>query len=46
MLLYRDVEDDLIEAYPQYYSRVDGVLVYHNGLDSPKYIVGVNVWNA
>lgn len=44
MLLVQDVEDDLLEAYPQYYSRQDDVLIYQNGVDNQRYAVGVNLY--
>ena len=44
MILTQDVEDDLLEAFPQYYSREGDVLVYQNGADSQRYAIGVNVY--
>jgi hypothetical protein len=43
MLMYQDVEDDLIEKYPDLYTRDGIALVYQNGADNPRYIVTVQV---
>ena len=43
MLMFEDVQDDLREAFPEYYSIQNNVLVYQNGVDSPKYVVEIIV---
>lgn len=43
MLLVEDVQDDLIEEYPQYSRSRDGILIYQNGRGNPRYIVDINV---
>lgn len=50
MLLNADVQDDLIEKLPEYYSYLkidesgEDVLVYQNGKDNPRYAVFVQVY--
>ena len=44
MLLREDVEDDLLEAYPDYYRKEASVLVYQNGKDNQKYMVEVKLF--
>lgn len=44
MLLREDVEDDLLEAYPDYYTKQGQVLVYQNGKDNDSYLVEVRVF--
>lgn len=43
MLLMQDVEDDLLEGYPEYYTKEGQVLVYQNGRDNERYLVEVRV---
>jgi hypothetical protein len=43
MLLYQDVEDDLIEKFPDLYARDGIALVYQNGKDNPRYLVNIRV---
>lgn len=43
MILKEDVQDDLLEAYPDYYSKEGMVLVYQNGKDNQKYMVEIKV---
>lgn len=45
MLLREDVEDDLMESYPDYYRKEGQVLVYQNGKDNDRYMVEVRVVN-
>jgi hypothetical protein len=45
MLLREDVEDDLLEAYPDYYTKQGQVLVYRNGKDNDRYLIEVNIFN-
>lgn len=44
MLLDADVEDDLIEKFPEFYSRENNVLIYQNGKDNSKFAVFVKVY--
>jgi hypothetical protein len=41
--MYQDVEDDLIEKFPDLYRREGVTLVYQNGVDNPRYLVTVQV---
>lgn len=43
MILYQDVEDDLIEAFPEYYARKGGLLMYQNGKDNSRYEIMIVV---
>ena len=43
MLMFQDVQDDLLESFPEYYSTENNVLIYQNGVDSPKYVVEIIV---
>lgn len=43
MLLREDVEDDLLEGYPEYYFKEGQVLVYQNGRDNDRYMVEIRV---
>lgn len=43
MLLREDVEDDLLESYPDYYNKEASILVYQNGKDNQKYMVEIKV---
>jgi hypothetical protein len=45
MLLREDVEDDLLEGYPDYYTKDGQILVYRNGKDNDRYLVEVRVVN-
>lgn len=44
MLLREDVEDDLLEGYPDYYTKQGQVLMYQNGKDNERYLVEVKVY--
>jgi hypothetical protein len=44
MLLREDVEDDLLESYPHYYTKQGQVLIYQNGKDNDRYLVEVKVY--
>ena len=44
MLLREDVEDDLLEAYPDYYTKHGQVMVYQNGKDNECYMVEVKIF--
>jgi hypothetical protein len=44
ILLSQDVEDDLLEGYPEYYSKNGKVLIYQNGKDNDQYLVEVKVY--
>jgi hypothetical protein len=44
MLLREDVEDDLLESYPDYYTKQGQVLLYQNGKDNDRYMVEVKVY--
>lgn len=44
MFLKEDVEDDLMEAYSEYYSKEASVLVYQNGRDGQKFMVEIKVY--
>jgi hypothetical protein len=50
MLMYQDVEDDLIEKFPDLYRRKGDILIYQNGKESPIYVVAIQVkvsnWNS
>lgn len=46
MLLREDVEDDLLEAYPDYYTKQGMVLLYQNGKDNDRYMVEIKIWNV
>jgi hypothetical protein len=45
MLLREDVEDDLMEGYPEYYSKQGQLLIYQNGKDNDRYLVEVKIMN-
>ena len=44
MLMREDVEDDLLEAYPDYYNKQGSILVYQNGKDNLRYMVEVKLY--
>lgn len=44
MILREDVEDDLLEAYPDYYTKEGSVLVYQNGKDNERYMIEIKAW--
>jgi hypothetical protein len=44
MLLREDVEDDLTEAYAEYYNKEGQLLVYQNGKDNARYMVEIKVF--
>lgn len=46
MLLPEDVQDDLMESYPEYYSKDGMVLVYQNGRDNQKYMVEIRTYQV
>jgi hypothetical protein len=46
MLLSQDVEDDLIEKYPNLYWREGDLLFYRNGKDESTFIVQVSVYRS
>lgn len=45
MLLYQDVEDDLLEEFGMYYRKEGQVLIYQNGVDDDRYIIEIKVHN-
>ena len=45
MLLFQDVEDDLLEEFPMYYRKEGVALVYQNGVDNDRYLVEITVHN-
>lgn len=45
MLLREDVEDDLLEEFPDYYRKEGQVLIYQNGKDNDRYMVEIKIFN-
>ena len=44
MLMYQDVEDDLLEEFPMYYRKDANLLIYQNGVEGVEYLVEIKVY--